>query len=97
MKIKYLLYILVAFSLVVFGCAQKTSTELMENMKMEKDVNEDLEFKQMCQSTGYKWMFMKPTQDGKSIKDAQECWGCMFEGIEHICDKEKFNQFVPPR
>ncbi len=57
----------------------------------------DLEFKKMCQQAGYEWMFMKPTQDGKFIKDTQECWGCMVEGIEHICDKEKFQQFVPPR
>lgn len=51
----------------------------------------------MCQDAGYEWMLMKPTQDGKFIKDAEGCWGCMVEGIEHICDKEKFSQFVPPR
>lgn len=54
----------------------------------------DLEFKQMCQSAGYEWMLMKPTQSGKFIKDAQECMGCMVEGIEHICDKEKFKEFM---
>ena len=55
---------------------------------------EDIESKQMCQGAGYEWMLMKPTQDGKFIKDARECWGCMVGGIEHICDKEKFQQFI---
>ena len=54
----------------------------------------DLEFKKMCQDAGYEWMYMKQTQDGKFIKDAQECFGCMVEGIEHICDKEKFMGYV---
>ena len=63
-----------------------------------QSTNEDnLEFKKMCQSAGYEWMHMKPTQDGKFIKDAEECWGCMVEGIEHICDKEKFYNFIPPK
>ena len=69
MKIKYLLYILVVFSLVAFGCAQKTSTELMKNMEIEKSSIKDVEFKKMCQNAGYEWMFMKPTQNGKFIKD----------------------------
>ncbi|MBI2541829.1 hypothetical protein HYV80_03920 [Candidatus Woesearchaeota archaeon] len=58
---------------------------------------DDLEFKQICQSAGYEWMLMKPTQDGKFIKDAESCWGCMVEGIEHVCDMEKFQQFIPPK
>ena len=95
MKIKYLLFILV-FSLVAFGCAQKTP-ESMDNMKMEKNVNENLEFKQMCQSADYEWMLMNPTQDGKFIKDAEECWGCMVKGIEHVCNKEKFIEYIPTR
>lgn len=57
----------------------------------------DSEFKQVCTDAGYEWMLMKPTQDGKFIKDSEECWGCMVEGIEHICNKEKFMEFVPPR
>ena len=48
----------------------------------------------MCTDVGYEWMHMKPTKDGKFIKDAQECWGCMVEGIEHICDKEKFIEYM---
>jgi len=63
----------------------------------QKNMEGDLEFKKMCQNAGYEWMLMKPTQDGKFIKDAQECWGCMVEGIEHVCDKEKLQQFIPPR
>ena len=55
---------------------------------------EDLKFKKMCTDVGYEWMHMKPTKDGKFIKDAQECWGCMVEGIEHICDKEKFIEYM---
>lgn len=60
-----------------------------------REINEgDLEFKKMCQDAGYEWMWMKPTQDGKFIKGADECFGCMVEGIEHICDKEKFSQLL---
>ena len=61
-----------------------------------KNPKEDLEFKKMCTDAGYEWMHMKPTQNGKIIKDAPECRGCMVE-LEHICSKEKFKQFVPSR
>lgn len=92
MKVKNLLYLLVAFSIVAFGCTQTLG--LMEMGKLDK---EDSEFKKMCQDAGYEWMFMKPTQDGKFIKDAEECWGCMVEGIEHVCDKNKFMEFITIR
>lgn len=65
-----------------------------KNQQSQQNTNKDLEFKKMCQNAGYEWMLMKPTQDGKFIKDAKECMGCMVEGIEHICDKEKFKEFV---
>ncbi|MBI2654365.1 hypothetical protein HYX02_06175 [Candidatus Woesearchaeota archaeon] len=58
---------------------------------------EDIEFKKKCQEAGYEWMLMNPTQDGKFIKAAKECWGCMVGNIEHICDKEKFYDFIPPK
>ena len=64
------------------------------NLQNKQKTNEDMESKQMCQSAGYEWMYMKPTQDGKFIKDAESCWGCMVEGIEHVCDKEKLKEFV---
>mgnify|MGYP001561889905 CR=1 FL=1 len=67
------------------------------NLQNKQKTNEDLEFKKMCIDAGYEWMKMKPTKDGKFIKDAEECMGCMVGGIEHICDKEKFMEFVPPR
>lgn len=67
------------------------------NSQNKQKINEDLEFKNLCQSAGYEWMLMKPTQDGKFIKDAKECWGCMVEGFEHVCEKEKFLEFIPPR
>ena len=44
----------------------------------------------MCEHAGYEYMLMKPTQDGKMIMEAKSCMGCMVEGIEHVCDKEKF-------
>lgn len=105
MKTKYLIYIFVIFSVVIAGCAQKKEEDLMkkeigiiEGMdNKDKNIKEDLEFKKMCQDAGYEWMLMKPTQDGKIIQNAQTCMGCMVEGIEHICDKEKFMEFVPPR
>ena len=59
-----------------------------------KNPKEDLEFKKMCIDSGYEWMHMKPTQNGKFIKDADECFGCMVGGIEHICDKGKFEEMV---
>ena len=55
---------------------------------------EDLQFKKMCTDAGYEWMKMNPTQNGKFIKDSQECFGCMVEGINHICDKEKFMELI---
>ena len=48
----------------------------------------------MCQDSGYEWMLMKPTKDGKIIQDAKACMGCMIGGIEHICDKEKFMEYM---
>jgi hypothetical protein len=76
------------FILFIAGCMKNTQNKSAEG---------DLDFKKMCTDAGYEWMLMKPTQDGKFIKDAQECWGCMVEGIEHICDKEKFYNFIPTR
>lgn len=55
--------------------------------------NEDTDFKELCQDAGYEWMLMKPTRDGKFIKDAEECWGCMVR-LEHLCDKEKYMDYV---
>ena len=79
MKIKYLFFILFTFILFfIASCAKNQST------------NEDLNFKKMCQDAGYEWMKMKPMQNGKFVKNASECWGCMLQGMEHVCDKEKF-------
>jgi hypothetical protein len=39
-------------------------------------------------------MLMKPTMDGKIIKEEASCWGCMVEGIEHVCDMGKFNEMM---
>ena len=72
----------IIFLFFVASCAKNQSTD------------GDQEFKKMCQNSGYEWMFMKPTQDGKFIKDADECFGCMVEGIEHICNMEKFNEMM---
>ena len=76
----FVLFIVVLF--LISSCAKNQSS------------NEDLEFKKMCQNAGYEWMHMNPTQDGKIIKDAEPCWGCMVEGIEHVCDKEKFIEYI---
>ena len=62
--------------------------------KIQQNTNEDLEFKKMCQDAGYDWMLMNPTKDGKIIQDAKACMGCMVEGIEHVCDKEKFMEIT---
>ena len=52
---------------------------------------EDLQFKKMCQDSGYGWMLMKPTNNGKIMLNEKPC---MVEGIEHICDKEKFTEVI---
>ena len=62
--------------------------------KIQQNTNGDLEFKKMCQDAGYDWMLMKPTKDGKIIQDAKACMGCMVEGVEHVCDKEKFMEIT---
>lgn len=72
----------IIFLFFVASCAKNQSTDVTQ------------EFKKMCQESGYEWMLMKPTQNGKFIKDAQECMGCMV-GIEHICDMEKFTEYLP--
>ena len=76
----FILYVIILF--IISSCTKNQGS------------NEDLEFKKMCEDAGYEWMVMKPTQDGKFIKDKEECMGCMVEGIEHICDKEKFMEYV---
>ena len=85
MKINNLFFIILVIALFLISSCSKNQQK------------EDLEFKKMCIDSGYEWMHMKPTQDGKFIKDADECFGCMVKGIEHICDKEKFMEFLPPK
>jgi len=65
-----------------------------KSQQNQQNIERDLEFKQMCQSAGYEWMLMKPTQDGKINKEAESCWGCMVEGVEHVCDMEKFDELM---
>lgn len=86
MKISNLFYIIFVIILSFISSCIKNQS-----------LNEDLEFKQMCIDAGYEWMLMKPIQDGKLIKDVEECWGCMVKGIEHVCNKDNFMEFVPPR
>ena len=100
MKINNLLFI--GFVVILFFISSCTKNNLkgsamatansMKNMEMEKNVTakEDLQFKKMCQDSGYEWMLMKPTKDGKIMLNERPCMGCMVEGIEHTCDKEKF-------
>ncbi len=82
-NISFILFVVVSF--FIAGCAK--------NQK----INGDSDFKKMCIDSGYGWMKMKPTQDGKFIKGSEGCWGCMVEGIEHVCDKEKFMEFALPK
>ena len=81
MKITYFFILSVAALFLIASCT---------NNLQNKQNNEDLDFKKMCKNAGYEWMLMKPTQDGKMVMEAKSCMGCMVEGIEHICDKEKF-------
>jgi len=80
MKLNNLFFIVTVFALfLISSCSNQPK--------------EGIEFRKMCENAGYEWMLMKPTQNGKIIKDSQECWGCMVE-LEHICDKEKFKTYV---
>ena len=94
METKTLLFLFMVSGIVVFGCARNQTS--MESIPMEKDENSNAEFKEMCQNAGYEWMLMKPTKDGKMLNEAESCWGCMVEGIEHVCDMEKFQQLMMP-
>ena len=87
MKAKLLFYLFIVFSVAAFGCFKA-----VDSMEMGK--NENSEFENICTSAGYEWMLMKPTQDGKIIKEAESCWGCMVKGTEHVCDKEKFEEMT---
>ncbi len=97
MKTNYFFILSIVLGLVILGCTKASTKDSMENTEIKdiKSMGEDLEFKKMCQEAGYEWMKMKPTKDGKFIKDAEECWGCMVEGIEHVCDKEKLIEYLP--
>ena len=93
-----LIYVVITLSVVVLGCVQNTTNSKGDmEMKDTKSMGEDMEFKQMCQNAGYEWMLMEPTKDGKTISEADSCWGCMIEGIEHVCDKEKFMEYMPQK
>ena len=87
MKLNNIFYII--FTGILFFIASCTKNE-----QNQQDTESDLQFKKMCLDAGYEWMMMKPTKDGKIIQDAQSCMGCMVEGIEHVCDKEKFMESI---
>ena len=69
---------------------QKATNKFNGKYGIKEGINKDLEFQKMCTDSGYEWRYMKPTQDGRIIQSSQSCWGCMVEGIEHVCDMEKF-------
>ena len=54
----------------------------------------DREYQKMCVDSGYEWMLMKPTENGKIHMELDSCWGCMVEGIEHVCGREKFRELT---
>ena len=87
-KIAGIVMILTAFFLIYLVVALPSMSMLGPK------VAEDKEFKKMCRDAGYEWMHMRPTKGGIITKDSQECEGCMVEGFEHICDKEKFKQTI---
>lgn len=87
MKIYNLLVLSIISLFIVASCTSNPQP-------MEKEENSDAKFKQMCQDSNYEWMFMKPTKDGKIVKEAEPCWGCMIGGIEHICDMNQFSEMT---
>lgn len=94
MKKGYLVWLLV-FAMIISGCTQNQAQNQESEIGEMKNIArygkiENLELKKMCIDAGYGWMLMRPTDGGKIMKDSEDCWGCMVEGIEHVCSTEKF-------
>ena len=83
---------LAGIGILLLGCSSKTM-EKRSPSEMKKSA-QDAEFEKECREAGYEWMLMQPTKDGKFIKGAEECLGCMVEGIEHVCDMEMFKELT---
>ena len=94
----YLMAVLLTLTIMVPACAKNSedsiSNELApaQNVKITYGKAENLELKKMCIDAGYEWMLMQPTAGGKIMKGSEDCWGCMVEGVEHVCSMEKFNE-----
>lgn len=87
MNTKNLLAVIaVMLGIIALGCTKANSMEIGKN--------ESSEFEKMCTDAGYEWMLMKPTQDGKIIKEEDSCWGCMVEGVEHVCSMAEFEEMT---
>ena len=84
---------MLVFIILTASCS-KTATKMPDSIMPNSQMTEDLEFKKLCENAGYEYMLMKPTQDGKMIMGAKSCIGCMVEGVEHVCDKEKFMEMM---
>ena len=95
----YLMVVLLALTIMVPACAKNSSDDMDNamNAKMNYGKPEDLELKKMCIDAGYEWMLMQPTEGGKIMKESEDCWGCMVEGVEHVCSTEKFNEISQDR
>ena len=96
MKIYHFLLLSIVSLFIVASCTANQNQHIMGNMNMEEGESGDAEFQKICQNANYEWMLMKPTMDGKIMKEAESCWGCMVEGIEHICDMGQFNEMMGP-
>ena len=89
---------LLVLTIMLAGCAKNSEDSVnnaltdAQNAKITYGKSENLELKKMCIDAGYEWMLMQPTAGGKIMKGSEDCWGCMVEGVEHVCSMEKFNE-----
>lgn len=96
---KWLLICLLVIVSFLTGCSQSdegnsgNSMEAIENNGRYGKA-ENPELKKMCRDAGYEWMLMKPTDGGRIMNDAEDCWGCMVENLEHVCSGEKFREMM---
>ena len=94
-KIMIIGIILVFF---IASCSNaKNNVMEMNNMQMNYEINSmenEGNFQKMCGDSGYQWMLMKQTKDGKIMNEEKACWGCMVEDIEHVCDIGVFKELT---
>lgn len=92
----YIIALLLALALIMTACAKNSADNLSstQNTRITYGKIENLDLKKMCRDAGYEWMLMQPTEGGKIVKNSEDCWGCMVEGMYHFCSVEKYEGYL---